>query len=70
MDKGPVQVTYNKLIEAPDISGTKVNEAARIEPLAKPGGVLISEKLRYDHELDEGKLIFVEQTWQLKKSGR
>jgi uncharacterized protein YjbI with pentapeptide repeats/class 3 adenylate cyclase len=68
MSHGKMVVCHNPVIKRLDIEGEAVNFAARLEPLAEPGEVLISEELRYHPEIDSALFSFTRQSRQLKKS--
>jgi class 3 adenylate cyclase len=67
MDHGGITAKYNLTIEGMDIEGDAVNMAARLEPLANPGEVLVTEHLRYHPDADEQRFTFTERTVQLRK---
>ena len=68
MRQGKTLVRGNPLIGRPDIEGDSVNFAARLEPLAEPGEVLITEELRYYPEVKQDCFIFTRHQRSLKKA--
>ncbi len=47
MDMGPLQVRHNDVTGVSDLGGAALNFAARLENLAKPGEVLVTERVRH-----------------------
>ena len=68
MSRGKTLVRHNPLTGRPDIEGESVNLAARLEPLAELGGVLIDKDLRYHPEVTQDRFIFVRLQRSLKKA--
>jgi class 3 adenylate cyclase len=68
MSYGAVRIAYDNVAERPDINGSVVSEAARLEPLAYPGQVLVSSSLRDRPEVDTGRFAFTVASRQLKKA--
>ena len=58
----------NPLTDRLDIEGDSVNVAARLEPLAEQGEVLITEELRYHPEVKQDRFIFTRYQRSLKKA--
>jgi class 3 adenylate cyclase len=68
MSRGQTLVRGNPLTDRLDIEGDSVNFAARLEPLAEQGEVLITEELRYHPEVKQDHFIFTHQRRSLKKA--
>jgi class 3 adenylate cyclase len=68
MSRGKTFVRWNHLTDRLDIEGDSVNFAARLEPLAEPGEVLITEELRYHPEIKQDRFIFIRHQRTLKKA--
>jgi len=68
MDQGTITARFNATIDGMDIDGDAINMAARLEPLALPGEVLISENLRYHPDVNEERFDLTERTVKLKKA--
>lgn len=54
LDYGLVKFKENKIIGAFDVSGYCVNRAARLEPMSKGHGILISEDFKGELDSDDG----------------
>jgi class 3 adenylate cyclase len=67
MSYGTVTMSYNEVTKTIDISGPEVNEAARLEPMAEPGEVLVSKALRFLPDVDTERFNFRVQRRVLKK---
>jgi len=67
MSYGLLGVAFNEVREALDIAGEAVNEAARLEPLAAVGEVLIADTLRYHPALQKEKFQFLMTQRRLTK---
>jgi class 3 adenylate cyclase len=68
MSQGKTSVRGNALTNRLDIEGDSVNFAARLEPLAEAGEVLITEELRYHPEVKQECFIFTRHERSLKKA--
>ena len=68
MSHGKTLVRHNPLTDRLDIEGDRVNFAARLEPLAQAGEVLLSEELRYHPDVDQNRFIFTPQQRPLPKA--
>src|SRR6058998_3657033 len=68
MSRGKTLVRGNPLTDRLDIEGDSVNFAARLEPLAKQGEVLITEELRYHPEVKQDRFLFTRHQRSLKKA--
>ncbi len=68
LDIGDVKITHNEITEQLDIEGDALNFAARLESMAEPGAVLVSENVRHYAIQSDAPFIFKEQRLALKKS--
>lgn len=67
MDLGPVRTSYNEVTEETDLEGHTVNFAARLESIAQPGQVLVTEAIWTYLEKYHGDFIFTPQKLRLEK---
>ncbi len=65
---GAARITYNEITQRMDIDGESVNVGARIEPLAEPGEILISDLVLGLQEFEKSKLTITEKFVELKKA--
>jgi uncharacterized protein YjbI with pentapeptide repeats len=70
MDFGEVIETFNPVLDGPDIQGDIVNMAARLEPLAPIGGVLVTDNVRYHEDVDQKRFAFEPRSVSMKKAVR
>lgn len=68
IDIGDVKITHNEITEQLDIEGDALNFAARLESMAGPGQVLVSENVRHYAIQSDSSYTFVEQRLPLKKA--
>ena len=68
LDIGEVKITHNEITEQLDIEGNAINFAARLESMAEPGEVLVSETVRHYAIQSDAPFSFTEQRLALKKS--
>ncbi|WP_251360089.1 pentapeptide repeat-containing protein [Kangiella sp. TOML190] len=68
LDVGDVKITHNEITEQLDIEGDALNFAARLESMAAPGEVLVSENVRHYALQADAPFLFKEQRLALKKS--
>lgn len=68
LDIGEVKITHNEITDQLDIEGDALNFAARLESMAEPGAVLVSENVRHYAIQNDAPFIFKEQRLALKKS--
>lgn len=67
IDLGPVRVSYNEVTEETDLDGHTVNFAARLESLAQPGQILITEPVWHYTEKHHGEFLFTPMNRKLDK---
>jgi hypothetical protein len=67
MRRGTTLVRGNPLTDRLDMEGDSVNFAARLEPLAEQGEVLITVELRYHPEVEPDHFVFIRHQRILKK---
>ncbi|MBI2380241.1 MAG: pentapeptide repeat-containing protein [Gammaproteobacteria bacterium] len=67
LDLGPVRTSYNEVTEETDLEGHTVNFAARLESLAQPGQVLVSESVWHFTEKHHGEFQFTPLKLRLDK---
>ena len=66
VELGEVQVVHNEITNVPDLEGTAVSMAARMEAAAEPGEVLVSHRVR--HYAERSNLFnFMPRSVALKK---
>ena len=53
VELGEVLIIHNEITNVPDLEGTAVSMAARMEAAADPGQVLVSQRLRHYAERSE-----------------
>ncbi len=68
LDIGDVKITHNEITDQLDIEGDALNFAARLESMAEPGAVLVSENVRHYAIQSDSPFIFKEQRIPLNKS--
>ncbi len=68
IDVGPVQISHNDVTGISDLGGTALNFAARLETLAEPGDVLVTERVRHFARTIASKVFFKSQTVTLNKA--
>lgn len=68
LDIGEVKITHNEITEQLDIEGDAINFAARLESMAEPGEVLVSENVRHYAIQADSAFTFKEQRLALKKA--
>lgn len=68
MSWGSVRISTNEITKREDIVGDSINEAARLESIAKQGAVYITESLRHHSLIDQSAFIFIEQALKIHKS--
>ncbi len=68
LDIGDVKITHNEITDQLDIEGDALNFAARLESMAEPGAVLVSENVRHYAIQSDAPFIFKEERVPLKKS--
>ncbi len=68
LDIGDVKITHNEITDQLDIEGDALNFAARLESMAEPGAVLVSENVRHYAIQNDAPFIFSEERLALKKS--
>ncbi len=68
MDFGEIVETFNPVLDEPDIQGDIVNMAARLEPLAPVGGVLVTDNLRFNEAVDPARFKFEPTEVSMKKA--
>ena len=67
MDLGPVRVSYNEVTEETDLEGHTVNFAARLESIARPGQILITEAIWHYTEKHHSDFRFTPLKLKLEK---
>lgn len=67
MDLGPVRVSYNEVTEEADLEGHTVNFAARLESVAQPGQILVTEAIWHYTEKYHEDFEFSPLTLKLDK---
>jgi class 3 adenylate cyclase len=67
MGFGELSIAYNSTLKKMTPEGPTLSEGARLEPLAEPGQLLISETLR-GKNLDETRFVFTREEKPLKKT--
>lgn len=67
LDLGPVRTSYNEVTEETDLEGHTVNFAARLESLAQPGQVLVSENIWHYTEKHHGEFHYAPLNLKLDK---
>lgn len=68
LDIGEVKITHNEITEQLDIEGDAINFAARLESMADPGQVLVSENVRHYAIQSDAPFNFTEHRLALKKA--
>jgi len=68
VDLGEVTVVHNEVTEQSDLEGRAVSMAARLESMAKPGQIFVSEKVKHYAEQQTCNFHFIPKKSQLKKS--
>jgi len=68
MDMGPVQISHNDVTGIADLGGNALNFAARLETLAQPGEVLLTERVRHFSAALESTVQFVSRKVTLNKA--
>ncbi len=69
MSHGLLSVSFDQVKGGLNMDGPPMSEGARLEPLAKPGEVLISKSLRFHPEVaGDGRFEFAEEKRPLKKA--
>lgn len=66
VELGEVSIVHNAITNQPDLEGTAVSMAARLEGAADPGEILVSDKVKY-HSDQRGYFEFVSRRVPLKK---
>ncbi len=68
IDLGEVTIVHNEVTEQSDLEGTAVSMASRLESMAEPGQIFVSEKVKHYAEQQTSKFRFIPKKSQLKKS--
>jgi len=68
IDLGEVTIVHNEVTERSDLEGTAVSMAARLESMARPGQIFVSEKVKHYAEQQNCNFNFIPKKSQLKKS--
>ena len=68
IDLGEVTIVHNEVTEQSDLEGTAVSMASRLESMAEPGQILVSEKVKHYAEQQTNNFRFAPKKSQLKKS--
>ena len=68
MRRGTTLVREHPLTDSLDMEGDSVHVAARLEPLAEQGEVLMTEELRYHPEVEPDRFLFTRHQRSLKKA--
>jgi uncharacterized protein YjbI with pentapeptide repeats/class 3 adenylate cyclase len=68
IDLGPVSIVHNEVTEHSDLEGHAVSMASRLESMANPGEVIVSEKVKHYAEQQTSYFVFKAKKAQLIKS--
>lgn len=68
IDLGEVTIVHNEVTEQSDLEGTAVSMASRLESMAEPGQIFVSEKVKHYAEQQNSGFRFIPKKSQLKKS--
>lgn len=68
IDLGEVTIVHNEVTEQSDLEGTAVSMASRLESMAEPGQIIVSEKVKHYAEQQSSNFRFVPKRSQLKKN--
>ncbi len=68
IDLGEVTIVHNEVTEQSDLEGTAVSMASRLESMAEPGQIFVSEKVKHYVEQQTNNFRFVPRKSQLKKN--
>lgn len=68
IDLGEVAIVHNEVTEQSDLEGTAVSMASRLESMAEPGHIYVSEKVKHYAEQQTSSFKFRPVKSQLKKS--
>jgi len=66
VELGEVSIVHNVVTNQPDLEGTAVSMAARLEAAAEPGEILVTDKVKF-HSDQRGYFEFVSRRVPLKK---
>ena len=68
MSRGKTLVRGNPLTDHLDMEGDSIHVAARLEPLAEQGEVLMTEELRYHRQVKHDRFLCTRQQRSFKKA--
>ncbi len=68
IDLGEVTIVHNEVTEQSDLEGTAVSMASRLESMAEPGQIFVSEKVKHYAEQQTSNFHFLPKKSQLTKS--
>ncbi len=68
IDLGEVAIVHNEVTEQSDLEGTAVSMASRLESMAEPGQIIVSEKVKHSAEQQTSNFSFKPIKSQLKKN--
>ena len=68
MGYGKVNLAFDSLLNTQEAKGPVMSEAARLEPMADPYKILVTEALRFCPRISVSKFVFIKESRPLKKS--